>query len=967
MSALRQWGEKGHLSYCNNWKTPMRVNSKLFFTGLLAAVIFVSGCKETKTIKESDFFHETTDLKPDTGIEYGRLENGLRYAVMQNATPSNTATLLMRFNTGSINEADDERGLAHFLEHMAFNGSENVPEGELIPRLEKFGLAFGADTNASTGFFETIYQLELPEVNDDIINEALFIMRETASNLLLEPEAIENERGVILAEKRARTSPAFHASIAQLNYFMDGTLIPDRLPIGTEDTIKSVTPEQFRAFYEGYYRPEDTFIVLVGDMETAYASNKISEYFRDWTAKGVDKSIHELKVLGPKPFEATYYSDPEIQTTVSINVMSAPDLRADKKANRKDFYVEALGNRILSRRLAAIAQTEEAPFISAGASTSTTYDAIRISSVSLSSQPENWAQALAAGEQELRKALEFGFTQAELDEQIANSRQSLKVAVERAETRRTSGLARSILGNYSGDVVMTSPEFNRDFFEEYADTITPEQVHAAFKAYWAGIEEPQIYISTSEIIENPEEAIKQAYRDSQSVGVQANEVVETAEFAYRNFGEPGKVKSRVNVEDVDFTQIEFENGVRLNLKKTPYQKGVLSVDMAYGKGELFLEDDGTPTRWLLGNALSLGGLKAHSADELRTIMAGKSVGVGHNMGTRQMFMNGGTTMEFLPEQLNLMMAYYLEPGFRDEAKARYDKWISSFYPTLDSTPGGVASRDLERLIRSDNPRFGIPSEEDLRAASLETASSWLDDSKRGESIEIGVVGDIEIDTVIAEVARTFGTLPKVKAAAPVAPADKIKLKFANATDRPTVLSHAGEDNTALLRVYWPSPDGRDDMVVRRMNLLNSMFKLRLVEVLREELGTSYSPSSFVVSPRTYPEFGYLAASLEVNPEDITKAEARIHTLAEEFKNGEFDEDLFERAITPIRENIEESLESNAYWMNIIARSQTDPEIVARHRRRHDAYQEMKLEDLKPLGKSVFNRDKAVVYHIVPSP
>lgn len=157
------------------------------------------------------------------------------------------------------------------------------------------------------------------------------------------------------------------------------------------------------------------------------------------------------------------------------------------------------------------------------------------------------------------------------------------------------------------------------------------------------------------------------------------------------------------------------------------------------------------------------------------------------------------------------------------------------------------------------------------------------------------------------------------------------------------------------------------MVVRRMNLLNSMFKLKLTEELREELGTSYSPSSFVVSPRTYPDFGYMAASLEVDPADIAKAEARIHALAAEFAAGEMDDDLFERAITPIRENIEESLENNAYWMNIISRSQSDPEILARHRRRHDAYQDMSLNDIKPLGKSVFKRDKAVVFHVVPSP
>jgi len=939
----------------------------IVFAGCAALMVFSIGCKKSD-LKQTHYFpHESTDLKPDPGIENGRLDNGLRYAVMQNATPSNTASLLMKIDTGSINEADDEKGIAHFLEHMAFNGSKNIPEGEMIPRLEKFGLAFGPDTNASTGFFDTTYQLELPEVNEDIINEAMFIMRETASNLLLESTAIEDERGIILAEKRARSSPAFNASIAQLNYFMDGTLIPERLPIGTEETIKSVTPEQFRAFYEGYYRPENTFIVLVGDMEPAYAANKISEYFNDWAGVGEAKSSHEISVLNSRPAEGVYYTDPEIQTGLSINVIQKPDVRSDKKDNRKQFYIEALGNRILSRRLAKIAQTPDAPFISAGASSSTSYDAVRISSVTLSSQPENWASSLAVAEQELRKAYLFGFSQSELDEQIANSGQSLKVAVENAETRRTSSLARGIMGNFSSDIVMTSPQFNRDFFESYADQITPDQVHTAFKTYWDGYKEPQIYISTSENIDSADTAILEVYRSSQAVEVKPNAEEVKADFAYRNFGEPGEIKARKTVEDVDFVQVEFDNGVRLNLKKTPYQKGLLSIDLAYGKGELFLTGDGQSIRWLLSNALSLGGLKAHSSDQLRTIMAGKSVGVGHNMGSRQMFMNGRTTMEDLPEQLNLMMAYYLEPGFREESKARYDKWVSSFYPTLDSTPGGVASRDIERLIRSNNPRFGIPSEEVLRGGSLETSSAWLSQTKKGESIEIGVVGDIEIEKVISEISRTFGTLPAVKPKAPVASKEKTTIKLAPGGGRPTILTHAGEDNTALLRIYWPAPDGRDDMVVRRMNLLNSMFKLKLTEVLREELGTSYSPTSFYVSPRVYPDFGFLAASMEVNPEDIDKAEARIHALAEEFKAGEMDEDLFKRAITPIRENIEESLESNAYWMNIIARSQTDPEIVERHRRRHKAYEDMTLEQVKALGETMFNRDDAVIYHVVPAP
>ena len=916
---------------------------------------------------EINFPHEATDLPPESRVEYGRLENGLRYAVMQNATPSKTATLLMRIDTGSLNEADDERGLAHFLEHMAFNGSKNIPEGEMIPRLEKFGLAFGADTNASTGFDETIYQLELPEVSEEILNEGLFIMRETASNLLLDPEAIEKERGIILAEKRSRTSPAFHASIAQLNYYMDGTIIPDRLPIGTDETIKAVTAEQFRAFYEGYYRPEKAFIVLVGDFETDHAASKIAKYFDDWQGVGESKKPHVIKVLEPKSKGAEYYTDPEIQTSVTINVTDNPDLRVDSKQNRKDYYVEGLGNRILSRRLGKLAQTTNASFISGGASSSTAYDAIKISSVTLSTQPDQWAAALKTGEQELRRAYLYGFSQAELDEQIANSRQSLKVGVERSETRRTPNLARRILGSFSGDNVMTTPKFGLEFFESYADQITLEQVHDGFKKSWANYQNPQIYLSTSAVLENAETDILSALTDSQAVEVEPLAEETLAKFAYTDFGAPGKIASRETVEDIDFEQIVFENGIKLNLKKTPYQAGIMSIQMAYGKGDIFLPEGGEGIRWLLGNALSLGGLEAHSSDDIQTLMAGKSVGAGHSMGVRQMFMSGSTTPDDLPHQLNLMMAYYTAPGFRAEAKARYDKYISSFYPTLDSTPGGVASKEIDRLIRSGDPRFGIPAEQVLRSAELEDAKAWLAKAVSGEAIEIGIVGDIDVDQVIKEVGRTFGTVAKVKSVVPVLPSEKIKLKFPDGKVRPTVLTHAGEDTTALLRIYWPGFDGSDDMVIRRSNMLKSMFQLELNDVIREELGASYSPSAFFSSPRTYPDYGYVGVSVEVSPDDIDKAEARIHSLAQSFAAGDVDQDLFDRAIRPIQESIEETLESNGYWMGIIGRSQSDPEAMARHRRRYDAYQNMTIEDVKGIAKSVFARENAVSYHIVPGP
>ena len=939
---------------------------KNLYLTVFAAFIFTS-CADGGVNSSADVYfpHQASDLVAEAAIEYGRLPNGLRYAVMANETPSNTATLLMRFDTGSINEADGQEGLAHFLEHMAFNGSTNIPEGEMIKRLEKFGLAFGADTNASTSFDETIYQLELPEVNDDILDETLMIMRETASNLTLDPEAIDRERGVILAEKRARISPAYNASIASLKFYLDGSPFPDRLPIGTEETISSVTPENFRSFYNGYYRPEDTFIVLVGDFETDYASGKIEEFFADWQAVGEAAAPTKITPLGPRQTEAEYYVDPEIQTSVSLTVMGEPDLREDTAENRRAAFVEGLGNRILSRRLAKIARSGEASFISASASSSSIYDVRGLSTLSMSAQPEQWDKALAQGEQALRQAYEFGFTQDELDEQIANSRKALQVAVQTSPTRRTSSLARQIMGSFSADQVMTDSASDLERFEKYAGDITPEQVYAAFKKKWSGLDAPQIYLSTSLVIDDAENTIMSALEQSRSVEVEPLASQVKAEFAYTDFGTPGQVVSRETVEDIAFEQVVFDNNVRLNIKKTPYQKDVISISVALGQGELFFPPEHLGFKWFAPNMLSLAGLEAHSADEIQTIMAGKTVGTSISFGAQRMYMSGATVPENLGDQLNLMAAYATAPGYRGEAKTRYDNYIQSFYPTLDSTPGGVAAKEVERLIRSGDARFGIPAQDDLIDIEMNTLQTWLAPVLASSAIEIGVVGDVDIEQIIKEVGRTFGALPKVDADKASIDDQKTALKFPKGSPRPVKLSHAGEAGTALLRVYWPAPDGRDVTTSRNISMISELFQLRLTEVMREEEGASYSPSAFSFSPRVYPGYGYIGASLELDPKDIDRMSSKVDEIAAEFRAGQFDDALLERAIKPARERIETSLESNGYWMNVISESQTDPERLERHRSRYEAYQNMTVEQLQSLSKTLFDSKMAYRIQILP--
>ncbi|MEP4052313.1 MAG: insulinase family protein [Litorimonas sp.] len=937
------------------------------------ALIFLSGCKAKTTalpsIEDVSFAHMASDLPVDTAITYGELANGLRYAVRENDTPTKTATLLMRIDTGSINETDETRGLAHFLEHMAFNGSENIPEGEMTKRLERFGLAFGADTNASTGFNETTYQLELPDVSEEMLDETLGIMRETAERLLLDPEAIDKERGVIQAERRARSNPAFKAFLDRLDFYAGHTILPDRLPIGTESTIDAVTPEQFRDFYKRYYRPEKTFITLVGDMKPELAIQKIEEYFGDWVnPEGVEAGINvKIDSDAITAARTRIYTDPEIQTSVSLAILQPVDDDSDTAASRKEGLIESLGNRMLNRRLGKMARMEDSAFISAGVGRSNFFDVAEVSSLSVNSQPDNWDAALAQGEQALRQALEYGFSQAELDEQLANIENSLQVSVQTSPTRRTPRLARQIMGAFGNESVVTTPQTSLERFTVNKPEITLDAVTRAFREGWAGLDAaPQLYMQNSITLEDGEAKLEAAYAASRAVPVQAREEEATLKFAYDDFGPAGKVVDRSRIEDLDATLVVFENNVRLNMKKTDFEDNVVRLSARVGAGTLSAPTDVAPGfETYASNMLALSGLGQHKVDDIATIMAGKSVGVRRGLGSTATTLSGSTTPDDLSLQLKLMAAYATDPGYRPEAQSQYDKYIKSWYPTLDSTPSGVASRDVSRILRSGDTRWGIPEEAALLDVDFDLIKKWMDENVQNGAIELTVVGDFEEDELIDAVAASLGALPE-RPTEPYRPdASLTKLEFPAGSAEPITLTHAGDAETARLYVYWPAPDASDSKRSRETQVLADLFQLRLTEVLREDEGATYSPGVSRSGSRLYPDYGFIGAQIEVSPDRIDSMADRIREVAAEFQAGDINPDVFERAIKPTLESLETSLESNGLWMSVLSQAQTDPEPIARFRTREATYQNMTVEDMKPIAEQVFNPLNALEIQILP--
>lgn len=914
------------------------------------------------------FAQDASDLQMDEDILYGRLPNGVRYAVMSNDTPSKTASLLMRFDAGSLDETDETRGIAHFLEHMAFNGSDAIPEGEMIKRLERLGLAFGPDTNASTGFDQTIYQLELPDVSDELINEALLIFRETAERLTLDADAIDRERGVILAEKRARNSPAYRAQIASLDFQTEGLNLSAQLPIGTEETIQSVTPEQFRAFYETQYQPEDTFIVLVGDRPKEALAQAIEASFSDWTNDAADVPDTELpEITFDEPRYGAFF-DPEVVSYVSLSTISeiAPEEeRRDTIANRADNLPLYFANSIINRRLARKARNGEASYTAAGTGVSDLFESAEIASLRVSAEPDKLRAGFIEAERILRQAIDYGFSEAELNEQIANARKNYEVRVQTAPTRRTPSLARQILNSFASERVMTSAESELARFEDAIADLTLEEVEIALREAWDQLENaPQLYVQSDTVIENPERWLESLLNEARSVSLPANSDADAGQFAYADWGPSGTVAEVTEIEDIGIQTVRFENGVRLNMKPTPYEQDVIRLRVSAGNGSGLYPQDNPAFGTQLGAVLGSSAVGAHTFDELTTLNAGKAVGVSRGFETDNMTLSGSTVPDDLELQLQLMAAYLVDPAFREETLPRYESQVRSIWSKLDSTPGGAAGIEIPSILSSGHWRDIHPSETQALAVDLTALSNWYQENISGGAIEIGVVGDFDPQQVTDLVASTFGTLPAVAETDTAVPEAATDRRFPEGRLRPYVVTHAGEPDTALLRVYWPVDDHEDINTDRKLRVLSQVLRLELNEVLREEEGATYSPSAFTSLPDTDPDWGYLGVSIEVSPDELERLTQVIETVAGNLVSEGVDPDTFDRAIKPTLENIETSLESNSYWLGVVDEAQGRPETLDWHRSRDAVYGSMTADDISAIA-NVINPDRAIRVHVVP--
>ena len=907
--------------------------------------------------------HEASDLKADERIRFGTLPNGMRYALMRNATPPGQASLRLRIDAGSLHEEDDQKGLAHFTEHMLFNGTENVPENDMLRILERLGLAFGADTNAFTSFEQTAYMLELPRTDDETVDTSLMIMREQVSRALMDPAAIDAERNVVVGEARMRDTPPLRALLAQIKLLAPGQRLADRMPIGDLNIIRTAPTQRFIDFYRAYYRPERATMIAVGDFDIDVMEAKIKANFADWTNTYPGGPNPDLGTLAAREAEARIIIEPGVQSSVALYKTRTADTRPDTSALRAERTIRGLGLAVLNRRLGEISRQDNPPFISASGSSGNFFDSLDFASISASFNPGGLQRALETIEQEQRRLIQFGVSSAELQREIANNRVALENAVQSAATMQTPSQAMRILNAANEDSVSTSPADNLASFNAVVENLTPEQVNAALAKIFEG-QGPLALVSSPVAIEGGEAEVTRILEASATKPVEAPAAQAELEWPYTDFGTIGTPSGQTAYAALGATVVNFPNGVRLTVKPTNFKDEEILVSITTGNGGLGLPTDRYNPVSMARNVFTAGGLGKLNADEISRVLTGRIYSSGFSVNDDNFSLSGSARPEDLNLQLQVLTAYLTDPGLRTAPFERIKALLPQVLEQQRATAMGAFLVDGAVKLANGDRRNSLPTAEEVAAMSITDVRSGVMAGLSQGPIDVVIVGDTTVEEATRAVASTLAALPTRSAApAPLAGSDVRTFPAPNST--PVRITHNGKPEQAFGVVAWQTTDSTGDRrEARRVSMMGEVLSLRVLEEIREKQALSYSPISNTSSSDVFKDYGYAMIAAEVDASKLADFYAAVDKVIASFSETPITEDELTRARAPVIERLRRSQAGNGYWLSALGDLASDPTVEQRINGHIAMLESFTVEDIQSAATTYLRPERAWKMEVV---
>ncbi len=863
------------------------------------------------------------EVPASSSLVTGRLPSGLRYAILPHTGRSGAASLRLHVDAGSLDERDDERGYAHFIEHMAFKGTRHFASGELVKFLQREGVKFGPHLNATTSYDHTLYRLDFATASPAQLETGLRILRDFADGILLEPAEVQRESTVILSEDFARRTALAVERTAQTTLLFAGTRLPARPPIGVEATIRTASAARLHEFYTACYRPERLTVIAVGDFDPGAIEATLRAQFGSLAAQAPARA--PVAIGSPQRSRRSAVS--LHPTTGESNLRFRLGLVCPAPAGPsrwRDLAHEAAlqaAIQMLTRRLDRLEQSPSAPFSNASVVSAVPCRGFRELNFVFLPGPHGWETGLAALEQEIRRVTEHGFTAGELALHQRLARDNLQRAVETEAAAAPAVLAGTLVEALARGAQFYSFAEQHEALVRILDDLSPAACQQAFRAALAHGPFAAFVTGPAPLLPDRSRVATVLAR-SRIVAVAPPVPEAPVDFAYRDFGPAGAVVRREHVPDLDLWLVDFANGVRLSLKRTPFEPGQVRCRVRLGHGRL-VEPPAHPGLSMWTSAWFAGGLGRHDWAAITRLGDAHNLAVTCTRETDSFQLGGRARPAQLDLLLGILTAYVADPAFRPEGFAATTATVDRTVRPRYAEPDGAVQVHLLPRLAGGDPRIGTPPAEVLFAHTHAQLRAWLAPIIATARPEIALIGDLDPDTAIAAVARTFGALPP-RSPPPLDPARRT-LRFLAPPVTETISLVAAAPRPARLELFWRTGDTLSPRQRAHLAQLAAVLEDRLRIQVRERDGATYAVHASFSRTAAYTGFATLRCSLDVNPEHAPRYLDLVRDIAADLALRGITAEELARAQAPLLASARASRSSNAYWLDeVLAEAQSDP-------------------------------------------
>ena len=922
---------------------------------------------EEESVESAEILTHSEDLIPlDPKVRVGSLENGLRYYIRVNEEPENRAELRLALNAGSLVEDDDQLGVAHFVEHMLFNGTERFEKSELVDFLERTGMRFGADVNAYTSFDETVYMLTIPTDSADIFEKSFDVLEDWAAYASLEAEEIDKERGVVIEEWRRGTQNATgRIQKKTLPVLLHESRYSQRLPIGDTTIIKNADYEVFERYYRDWYRPDLMAIIAVGDFDPDEVEGKIKAHFSSLTNPEEPRERTSYPV--PDHDETLYaiVTDPEYPFTTIQTYYKRTAEDFSTTENYRNLIVGRFFTSMLNKRLSEIARRPSPPFVGASVSRGSFVRTSAFHGFGAQVQDEGVLTGLESLLTEAKRVRIHGFTETELDRQKRQTLRAYLRAYNERDKTPSSSHAREYVSHFLEGEPVPGIEYEYDLIQRILPDVSLDEINklaAEFlptrnRVIIATMPEkeglfPPTEIELSSIFDKVENMEVEPWVD---------EVNDAPLLA--NIPTPGAVTATKEIEELGVTEITLENGIRVMMKPTDFKEDEIRF-VASSPGGVSLAPDSiffaASNATMLINRSGVGELDINA---LQKALADKVAGVTPYVSEFSEGIRGSASPDDLEILFQLIHLYVTEPRADSSALTTFQNQMQAYIPNRAATPQGVFSDSLIAYLYGDHPRVQFPTLEMVGSLDLETAHNFYQDrfADMGDFV-FTFVGNIDV-TTLTELAQTYlGNLPAL---------DRNETWNGDASpqlpdgEKMLVVRKGLADQAQVSLMYHGSFD-YNRVNRHRMRSMVDVLSIKLREELREELGGVYSVNaSPAISELPEPKY-QVNVSFGCDPgrvnELVEAVVAQINILKEE---GATEEEL-SKIKEQQRRTRETQKETNAFWVSVLDFYYTHPEEdILNILTYEEMIDSLTSEDIKAMAQASFDIERSLKAVLLP--